>query len=416
MNLSSWSRRQYSTAILAMVAAIAVAISGFVVGYLAHEGGSGGFRNAAATFPNPLNTGVPAGRTLTTYTGPMTIRTCGVVIDSKVVNGDLTILASNGTHSAATPCVTIRNSRIKGIIDDKWTSYSCAGHSGCGPIVILDSEIANPTPRDVAAISDTNYYMWRSYVHGARSGGQCDGFCEVHDSYLLADTEYGSAHMDAFITNGNYGSPMVLEHNSFLCAPTGNVPNGAGCAADVGFFGDFSAVTNTTVTNNLFKATNDAYYCLHSGYEAGKPYPKGGNLTFTGNVFERGSSGKCGGANPVFDWNNTAGKWCNNVWANDGTNVLPGNPDNCGSVPPTTVTTTTRPVTSTSGSTPSSVPAPTTTTTQVPPTTTTTRPPTTTTTRPPTTTTTTAPPGDPNLAELRRIRDNLNTYLAQHGG
>jgi hypothetical protein len=403
MSLTTSSRRKYATAVLAAVAALAVAISGFVVGYLAHHDGTNSFQNTAATYPNPSNTGVPSGRAITAYVGPMTIRTCGVVIDSKIVTGDLTILASNGTHSASTPCITIRNSRVKGIIDDKWTSYSCAGFSGCGPVVIIDSEIANPTARDVAAISDTNYYMWRTYVHGARSGGQCDGYCEVHDSYLLADTESGNAHMDAFITNGNYGAPIVLEHNTFLCAPTGAVPNGAGCAANVGLFGDFSAVTNTTVTNNLFRATDDAYYCLHSGYEPGKPYPNGGRLTFTGNIFERGSSGKCGGANPVFNWNNSAGTWCNNVWDTDGTNVLPGNTDNCGSAPPTTVTTTTRPVTATSGSTPSSVPAPTTTTTNAPP------PPT-------TTTTTTAPVVDANLTELRRIRDSLNRYLIAHGG
>ena len=402
MSPTTLTRRKYATAVLAVVAALAVAISGFVVGYLAKRGGTNSFQNTAATYPSPSNTGVPAGRLLTAYTGPSTIRTCGVVIDSKVVNGDLTILAGNGTHSAATPCVTIRNSLVKGIIDDRWTSYSCAGFSGCGPVMIVDTEVAVPVPVDVAAVSQSNIYMWRSYVHGARAGVNCDGYCEIHDSFLLADKEFGSTHMQAFLSNGNYGAPMVLDHNSLLCAPTGPVPSGAGCAADLGFFGDFSAITNTTVTNNLFRATNDAYYCLHSGYEPGKPYPNGGRLTFTGNIFERGSSGTCGDADPVFNWNNSAGTWCNNVWDNDGTNVLPGNTDNCGSAPPTTVTTTTRPVPPTSGSTPSSVPAPTTTTTTV--------------VAPAPTTTTTAPVPDANLAELRRIRDNLNRYLTAHGG
>src|SRR5260370_5329873 len=108
MSLTTLSRRKYSTAILAAVAALAVAISGFVVGYLARSDGTNSFESAAATYPNPSNTGVPAERALTGYVGPTTIRTCGVVIDSKIVNGDLTILSSHGTHSAATPCVTIR--------------------------------------------------------------------------------------------------------------------------------------------------------------------------------------------------------------------------------------------------------------------------------------------------------------------
>ncbi|MCU1466823.1 MAG: hypothetical protein JWM72_2751 [Actinomycetia bacterium] len=272
-------------------------------------------------FPSAANTGVPGGTNLTTYTGPTTIRSCGVVIDSKVVNGDLTILAGNGTHSASTPCVTIKNSLVRGVIDDKYAGYSCGGVQGCGPLVITDSEVAVPVPADVAAVSDANYYMWRSYVHGARSGAQCDGYCEIHDSFLLADKEFGTAHMDAFITNGNYGAPIVLDHNAFLCAPTGAVPNGSGCAADVGLFGDFSAVTNMTITDNLFKATNDAYFCLHSGYEPGKPYPNGGGLNYTNNVFERGANGKCGVADAVFNWYNSAGRWCNNMY-DDGATVL----------------------------------------------------------------------------------------------
>jgi hypothetical protein len=272
-------------------------------------------------FPSVANTGVPDGTNLTTYTGSTTIRSCGTVIDSKIVNGDLTILAGNGTHSASTPCVTIKNSLVKGMVDDKYASYSCGGVQGCGPVLITDSEIANPVARDVAAVTEANYYMWRSYVHGARSGVQCDGYCEIHDSFLLADKEFGSAHMDAFITNGNYGNPIVLDHNAFLCAPTGPVPNGAGCAADVGLFGDFSAVTNMTITGNLFKATNDAYFCLHSGYEPGKPYPNGGGLNYTNNVFEAGSNGKCGDADAVYNWNNSAGRWCNNKFS-DGRVVL----------------------------------------------------------------------------------------------
>ena len=60
---------------------------------------------------------------------------------SKVVNGDLTVLAGNGTHSASTPCVTIKNSLVRGMIDTKYASYSCGGARGCGPVVIADSEM-----------------------------------------------------------------------------------------------------------------------------------------------------------------------------------------------------------------------------------------------------------------------------------
>jgi hypothetical protein len=58
---------------------------------------------AATAKPNASNTGVPAGTTLTNYTGPLTITTDGTVIDSKAVYGDLKIQARN---------VIIRNSYL----------------------------------------------------------------------------------------------------------------------------------------------------------------------------------------------------------------------------------------------------------------------------------------------------------------
>src|SRR4051794_30086274 len=66
--------------------------------------------------PSPTNVGIPSGTTLTLYTGPMTITSCGVWLDSKIIPGDITIAASNGTHSEATPCVLITKSYIQGIV------------------------------------------------------------------------------------------------------------------------------------------------------------------------------------------------------------------------------------------------------------------------------------------------------------
>lgn len=270
-------------------------------------------------FPSTANTGVPAGTRLTNYVGPMEIRSCGVVIDSKIVNGDLTILAGNGTRSYATPCVTIKNSLIKGTVDDKYADFVCGSRVGCGPVNMVDDEVAIPRAANVAAVSESNIYMWRNYVHGARSGVQCDGFCQIRDSYVVADHVFEDAHMDAFISNGNYGHPMVLEHNSFLCLPVnGPVPDHAGCSADVGLFGDFSPISNMTVTNNLFKATNEAGYCAYTGAGlSSKPYPRGTNLVWKNNVFERGAHGTCGFGGAVRDWAANAGNvWCNNTWDN----------------------------------------------------------------------------------------------------
>jgi len=77
-------------------------------------------------WPGPSNTGVPAGIVLTTYTGPMTITTCGTVIEAKTVDGSLMIRTGNGFTDANHPCVTIRDSLIKGSIDSSTaTSAAC---------------------------------------------------------------------------------------------------------------------------------------------------------------------------------------------------------------------------------------------------------------------------------------------------
>ena len=57
----------------------------------------------SSTKPNASNTGVPAGTTLTRYTGPTTITVDGTVIDSKAIYSDLKIAAKN---------VIIRNSYL----------------------------------------------------------------------------------------------------------------------------------------------------------------------------------------------------------------------------------------------------------------------------------------------------------------
>src|SRR5690606_38203267 len=90
---------------------------------------------------------------------------------------------------------------------------------------------------------------------------------------------------------------------------------GGGCTADVSFFGDFSKISDVTVTGNLFKATPGGY-CGTFGYNEGKPYgtsPTG--IVVTDNVFEPGSGGKCGYWGPVTGFSSGEGnKWSGNRW------------------------------------------------------------------------------------------------------
>lgn len=273
-------------------------------------------------FPGPSNTGVRPGTVLTTYTGPTTITTCGTVIDSKVINSGIDVRVGNGTHSAATPCVTIRNSKINGTVDSGFSSQ------GFGPLVMTDVEVnAGNVPTSGATIVESNYYLTRVNVHGGGHGAlQCDGYCTISDTWTHDFFFVAKVHYDGFESSGNGGRAIVLNHNRLDCQFTNPAAEDGigGCSGDVGLFGDFATISNFTVTNNLFPSDNNsASYCVYpNGSQPGKPYPTGTNETWTGNTFERGPNRKCGQYGPVANWRNGPGMvWSGNVW-DDGTPLV----------------------------------------------------------------------------------------------
>lgn len=277
-------------------------------------------------WPGPQNTGYPQGLpgdsrkpvTLTTYTGPTTIRSCGVVIDSKIVNESIIIEAGNGTTSKSTPCVTIRNSLVKGVIFAEKSSY--------GPVLIEDTEVAPPDLPWWENIGRSNFFAYRVNSHGGEGVIKCDTNCEAKDNWVHGMELGGAYHYNAFGGNGTDG--FRIEHNYATCgdwsAYSSRVED-AGCSAVIGFYGDYGPIQNITITKNYLASTFDmsdagkhtqAGYCLNPGYYPGKPYPNTRNLTVTDNVFARGGSGKCGVYGPTNSLNK-AGAPNGNVWSNN---------------------------------------------------------------------------------------------------
>lgn len=254
-------------------------------------------------WPGPHNTGYPHGLpgdtrtpvTLTPYTGPMTIRSCGVVIDSKEVDGTLLIEAGNGTTSPSTPCVTIRNSLVKGVIFAEKTSY--------GPTVIEDTEVAPPDLPFWENLGRSNFYATRVDSHGGQGVIKCELNCSAKDSWVHGMELGGAYHYNAF--GGNGTSNFTIDHNYGSCGDWSSVSDptdDAGCSAVIGFYGDYDPIQDITITRNFLASTfsssegqyRQAGYCLNPGYYPGKPYPDTANLTVTENVFARGTSRKCG--------------------------------------------------------------------------------------------------------------------------
>lgn len=385
----------------------------------------------ASSFPTPSTTGVPNGEVLTPYTGPSTITKCGTVIDHKVISGGLVVRATNGadanypTEAAARAagCLILNDVRFNvgggtdKAIDTSYPGGAC-GKTACGPVVAINVEV-NETAAPTGIINllvEGNLSLWRVYVHGGDQAINCAHRCDIHDSYLEAsrlDTT-GKAHMDAFSSNG--GTNIVIDHTTLFCHVTNgaSVPSGlgGGCSGDIGFFNDEAAASTNTITNNLFIGSDDPAYCAYTGAaQPGKAFKTGDHLTWANNVWQRGVTGKCATYGPVADWDpGSSNVSCNNRWETGETVIA----DTAGCVaPPPTTTTTVAPPTTVTPTTFLPPPPPTTTST-TPVTTSTTTAPTTTTSS--STTTTTTVPADPDLVQLRKLRAEIDAYLATRGG
>lgn len=270
----------------------------------------------ATGWPDASNTGVPAGVTLATYTGPCTITQSNIVIDSKQITCDpLSIEGSN---------VTISRSLVVGRVATVTTTGT---NPIQGSVTVVDSEVDSGHNYE-GAVSYDRITVRRSEIRGGRVSVHCGDYCLVEDSWLhgqwapATEPSGGVWHMDGFVSNG--GTGQVVRHNRVAC----DWPHGDGgvCSAPFAQYGDFAPIQNVVVEKNLFVVTPGGY-CAYFGYDQSKPYgTQAANIAVTGNVFQRGSNSLCGFYGPVAFWNYANGNtWTNNTW-DDGAPLTPSDP------------------------------------------------------------------------------------------
>jgi hypothetical protein len=256
-----------------------------------------------SSWPGPDNTGVPAGTTLTPYTGP-----CEISSPRTLSGVDAT--GSCDAIVVNTKGVVIQNSAVPGV----WSIYQDGGSS----VTISDSDVRAGNT-STGAIWGYNITATRVDVTGGQHSFQCNDNCVVTDSWLhdQYNPDGESYHNNAFISNG--GENMVIRHNTLQCTSTLN-RNDGGCTGDLSLFGDFGPIDNVTIDNNYLRANNSSIsYCLYAGGNPAKPH-QATNVKVTNNVFERGANRKCGVYGPVtdFDRRATGNVWTGNVWEGGG--------------------------------------------------------------------------------------------------
>jgi hypothetical protein len=254
---------------------------------------------------------VPAGTVLGSYSGcsggETVITTPNTVIDSKQVNCDV-IIRTTG--------VVINKSKIVGTIN--------IDEDLPGSASITDSEVT-------LGVGTKNLTILRANIHGSPVNGgttlYCYTNCDVRDSWIhspIIPAGAPDAHLGAFLANDNgpNGSTtnITLTHNTIHC-DTPPTPEDGGCSGDINLFGDFGPITHVTIDGNWLGASTGISYCFYGGDSSTKPYPDADHVVFKNNVFERGTTGKCGAYGPVsgFDVNGVGNQWTNNTWSNGGT-------------------------------------------------------------------------------------------------
>jgi hypothetical protein len=267
-------------------------------------------------FPGPTTTGVPAGTTLTNYTGSCSISTNGTVIDRKIVNCDLDIRAKN---------VIITNSQINGAI------YDNDAGEGVYSFTITDSTVHTNNVQ-LKGIVATDYTATRVDVSGGNSMAWCD-HCTMQDSYLHHPSEdpTGTAHNSAI----RMAAFATIKHNTMLCTvksyTRADGQDTSGCSADqTGYSHDGSPPFNSTVSRNLYMPPNDGV-CAYGGSSGGAGAGQVHDIVFTDNIFKRGTQPSqhgffvCGyyGAIADFDASLPGNIWTNNRF-DDGTTPANG--------------------------------------------------------------------------------------------
>ncbi|NEN04793.1 DUF4082 domain-containing protein [Diaminobutyricibacter tongyongensis] len=257
---------------------------------------AGGITALGRSFPSPATTGVPAGTTLTAYTGPCTIQTPNVVIDAKTINCNLEI--------AAKGVVITRSKLVGGVYADATANV--------GSFTITDSFV-DAGNKAGTGIGDANFTATRVHVTGGNRSINCYANCTVQDSYVNDQftDKTGVYHESGIRINTN----SHLVHNTIGCNAPDVAPD-AGCSAAITGYPDFDPVTGNIVNGNLILADSGGY-CSYGGATPGKPFSgQTSHIQFLNNVYQKGSTGKCGWWGPItsFDTSAPGDLWSNNLY------------------------------------------------------------------------------------------------------
>ena len=291
-------------------------------------------------WPAANNTGYPHGLagdtrtsvTLTDYTGPTTITQAGTVIDSKRIEGPLTISAHN---------VTIKNSYIHvkiGPSPGGDTTHAVFSTDDNNNLIIQDTEISalaangiestDTTTGGSFAVGRTGYTLIRDNIYGSGDILRMDGSGVVQDCWL--HDPGGNAIVNGVVTgdptNSAQHNDVIQSTNAFYIKVVHNrMDNQHTQTSNMLLKADLGPISNVTVKNNLFNGGGISFYWYDQNNSL-YHITQGNGEGVIGNHFQRAPTGgyfaKGGFYQPTASKAQTPPTtWSGNVWDDNGATV-----------------------------------------------------------------------------------------------
>ena len=243
--------------------------------------------------PSASNTGVPTGKTLTAYNGTLTITTPGTVVDGLDVSGTIIVKADN---------VTIKNTRVRGVTSNTYTTPLIHFQSGNKNLVVQDSELIPSSPNqyqygiigwnftldrvEIAKVVDgvhiigSNTIVRNSYIHDIRayvvngSTTHSDGIqIQVGSNHRVTNNRIEGGYNSAIQVTQDRGDTSDLQI-------TGNWMSNGLCSVNIAEKG-LGPIAGVNVSTNTFGRGQRSQDCAIVR-------PTTTTVTATGNYFEDG--------------------------------------------------------------------------------------------------------------------------------
>ena len=223
--------------------------------------------------PSASNTGVPSGTSLRVHNGNLTITAAGTVVDGLDVTGTIIVKADN---------VTIKNTRVRGVTSNKYTTPLIHFQSGHTNLVVQDSELIPSSPSavhygiigwnftldrvEIAKVVDgvhiigSNTVVRNSYIHDVRAY-TVNGSTTHSDGVQI---QIGSNHRLVNNTiEGGYNAAIQVTQDRGVTSDlqvTGNYMDGGMCTVNLAEKA-YGPLRGVVISGNTFGRSTRVYDC-----------------------------------------------------------------------------------------------------------------------------------------------------------